>query len=322
MYKFRTASRSAEQLTDAKNELNELVISAVRGSNGKYDKRGAAKLHENRFDVAELIVQLIQDEVSVTDVVPLVAEEVDGVFGNQYLFQEMNAALRVQPRAYGSKPLSQRLTWKEFSMTTTMKEVAVELPLEEIAVGRTTPSMVVEEMAGAINRYRMSTVLDALDAAVPAATADRSGVSGYTLRYTGFTKANLDKAIDGMKDDSNSPVIMGRHIALHPAIAGFAGWSEATLEELEKRGQIASYRGAPIVTLEDKFSRKTGKHVLRTDRIYIAGGDKGARFMTKDVSFLNYATLDEKSATFETGVRIEDGLLVWDAYRYRIIEIV
>lgn len=321
MYKFRTASRSVEQLADAKNELNELVISAVRGDNGRYNRRGVATLHENRFDIAELIVQLIKDEVAVTDAVPLVAEEVDGQLGDQHIFQEMSAALRVQARAYGSKPLSQRVTWKEFSMSTTMKEVAVELPLEEIAIGRTTPSQIVEEMAGAINRYRTSTVLDALDAAIPAATNDRSGVTGFTLRYSGLTKANLDKAIDGMKDDANPPVIMGRHIALFPAIRNFTGWSEATLTELEKRGQIASYLGAPIVQLEDKFSRKTGSHVLRADRVYIAGGDKGAKFMTKDVSFLNYAVVDEKSASFETGVRIEDGLLVWDAYRYRIIEV-
>lgn len=320
--KFKTAKRSAEELSDHKKQLDEMIISTVRGANGKLDRRGVSKLAEPsvKHEIAEVLFQLITDEVTVSDPVPFLVDEVDGDIRNQYVFQMLNSALRVTPRAYGSKPLSQRLTFKEWSMQTTMKEIAVELPLEEIASGRITPSLVAEQIAFAVNRYRIATVLDALDNAVPAATSDRTGKAGYTLRYVGLTKANLDNAIDGMADDGNTPSIMGRHIAMNPTIRGFGGWSQQTMYNLEQRGVLSMYLGSPIVTLSDEYSKYVGAHVIRNDRVYLAGQKKGAQFMTKDVSFLNYAIVDERTATFSTGIRIEDGLLVWDPYRYRIIE--
>jgi hypothetical protein len=317
--KFKTASRSPEELKTAKQTLNEMIVDVVRGPNGRYNPKGVMKLAENRFEIAELIVQLIQDEVSTSDPLPFLVEEVEGDIKNQYIWQQMTSALKVVSRAYGSKPLSQRLTFKEFSMSTSHKELAVELPLEEIASGRTTPSIVAEQMAFAVNRYRISNVLDTLDAAITV-VADRTAKAGYVLRYVGLTKGNLDKAIDGLADESDTPTIMGRHIALFPAIESFGGWSQETLRDFETRGQIGKYRGANIVQLVDGYAKVVGTHVLRNDRVYIAGAAKGAKFMTKDVSFLNYANVDERTATFNTGIRLEDGLLVWDPYRYRIIE--
>jgi hypothetical protein len=164
-------------------------------------------------------------------------------------------------------------------------------------------------------------VLDGIDAGVPAATADRSGVSGFTLRYSGLTDTNLEKALDGLKDDGEAPSIFGRHTALYPAIRGFNGWSQDGLREFEVRGVTGVYQGSPIVTLIDKFSRKHGNHVIRNDRVYIAGGAKGAVLAEIDLSFLNYAETDPRVGVFTTGMRMEEGLLVWNPYAYRIIEV-
>lgn len=319
--KFKMASRTADELKTAKQELNDMIIELVRGPGNRLNPRGVAKLNtpDLRMEVAELIVQLIQDDVTTSDPLPLLVEEVDGDIRNQYIFQQMTAALRVQARAYGSKPLSQRLTFKEFSISTIAKEVNVELPLEEIASGRVTPAMAAEQMAFAISRYRIANTLNALDAGV-ASVADRTGKSGYTLRYIGLTKANLDHALDGLYDETDSVAIMGRHVAMYPGIDAFAGWSQQSLYGLETKSQLGVYRGAPIIALKDGFSKVTGDHVIRNDRVYIAGAEKGAKYMSKDLSFLNYAVVDERTATFATGIRIEDGLLVWDPFRYRVIE--
>ena len=318
--RFKTAARSSEELTSAKVELNNIFLEAVRGNNGKYNPRGVEVLHTNRMDIAELIVQIIKDEVTTTDPTPFLVDQVDGDIRDNYVFQRMDGTLRVVSRAYGSKPLSERLTFSEYSIKTSMKEIAVELPLEEIAGGRITPAQVAEEMAFAINRNRITTIMDAIDAGVPSA-ADRSGVSGYNLRYGSLTDANLQKAVDGLMDESETPTIFGRHTALYPAIRNFTGWSADTKKEFEQRGQIGTYYGANIVVLRDTYSRTAGAHALRSDRVYVASATKGAIMMTKDVSFLNWAEVSAKNSSFGTGIRLEDGLLVHDPYKYRIITV-
>lgn len=319
MKKFRTASRTADEMKVAKTDLNASLVDVLRGTDGKLNRRGMQKIHDNRFDLAETIIQLINDEVTTTDPLPFLVDEETGDIRNNYVWQRMTAGLRVVNRAYGSKPLSQRFTFNEFGVVTTPREINVEIPLEEIASGRITASLVAEQMAFAINRYRISNVLNMLDVAVPGSTADHTNLSGYTLRYTGLTKANLDNALDGLLDETDVPTIMGRHIALYPAIRNFAGWSQLTTTEFEIRGQIAQYLGCPILKLQDGFSLITGTHVIRNDRVYVAGSQKGAIHITKDLSFLDYAVVDERTATFSTGIRLEDGLLMHNPYLYRIL---
>jgi hypothetical protein len=222
-------------------------------------------------------------------------------------------------RAVGSKPLSQRMTKSEFPIFTTQKEIAIELPLEHIAAGIWTPSEIAESMAFTINRNKISTLLDAIDAGVPS-QADVTGVSGYTLRYTNFTSPNLDKAIDGLQDNDDAPTIMGRHVAVAPKIRAFTGWSNDTLRELEQRGQIGTYHNAQVMTLKDRYSKRTKSHAIRADRVYIAGAKKGAYRKSEDISFLNYVNVDARTASFATGVRYADGVLVYDPNQYRIIE--
>jgi hypothetical protein len=316
---FQVASRTPDKHAEAKAEL-DAMFECVKGKAGKLNPRGQKELHDNRFEIGALVTQLISDEVALTDPTPLFCETTEGTFGDEYLWQEPNSALRVVSRSYGSKPLSQRITFKEFAMSTNHKEVNVEIPLEQIAVGRVTASMVVEQMADALVRDRISLVLTAIDAGVPSG-ADQTGVSGYTLRYSGLTDPNLTKAINGLLDESEGVTVYGRHITLAPAIQGFTGFSDFTKQELERRGMIGSFRGANIVTLQDKYSRRAAGHAIPTNRVWLAGQSKGAILMTKDVSFLNYSVVDERTATFMSGIRIEDGVMVWRPYNYRIIEV-
>lgn len=316
MHKFKTATRSAEKRQEAKEKLNEIF--ARVGARGKISPRGLKELHDERVDVAETIVELIQEDLNVVDPTPLLVEKRSQGINDKNIFQRLDGTLTVVNRSPGSKPLSQRLTANEFTFSTSMKEIAVEVPLEELVGGRITAAQVVEAMAFAIARYKVSLVLEAIDVAVTA-TADHTGAAGYNLRYAGFTDTNFEKAIDGLRDDGESPTIFGRHIALAPAMRGFTGWSEEATREFETRGQVASFLGAPVVTLMDKFSRLLGGHQIAADRAWVASSTKGAWLVESDVSFLNWALVDERTATFATGIRLVDGVFVHDKDKYRVI---
>lgn len=315
--KFNSPVRTAEERKTHKEQLSERF--AAVGSKGKIDRRALKQLHDERVDVAELIVELIQDELAVVDATPFLVDKRPAGFTDRHIFQEHTGALSVVSRAYGSKPLSQRIWSTEYSFSTSMKEIVVELPLEEVVGGRITAAQVVEAMAFAINRYKVALVLDAIDTAVTA-VADRTGVAGYQLRYSGFTQGNYEKAIDGLRDDSESPTILGRHLAVYPDMRGFAGWSTDQKSEFLLRGQIGSFLGAPVVTLVDKYSKLTGGHNISADRVWISsGGAKGGWLVEKDVTFLNWAFVDERTATFSTGIRLEDGVFIHDKYKYRVL---
>lgn len=319
---FKTANRTAAEIADHKAELDRMFKAAVgHDKKGRIDPKGLKELESNKVEIAQLVVQLVEDTVALTDPTPFMVDRRSYGLGDQPLFQEMKGNLKVTKRAYGTKALSQRMTKVEWGMTTTAKEIAIEIPLEEIASGAMSASDAVNAMAEAINRYNIQFVLDGIDAGVPAATADRSGKAGFTLRYSGLTDANLEKALDGLKDDGEAPSIFGRHTALYPAIRAFTGWSDEGLREFELRGVTGVYQGSPVVTLVDKYSRKFGSHVIRNDRVYIAGGAKGAIMAEVDLSFLNYAETDARAGVFTTGMRMESGLMVWNPYAYRIIEI-
>ncbi len=314
--KFKTASKSPEKLKEAREALDEIFAKVA--SNGKINRKALKELNDNRFEVSELIVTLIQDQMTVTDPIPFLAERQSLGFGDKSLFQELDGTLAVVNRAYGSKPLSQRMTAMEYNFYTSMKEINIEVPLEEVAAGRITASQVVDAMAFTINRYKVGLVLDAIDAAVTA-VPDHTGITGYNLRYAGFDATNLQRAVDGLRDDGEAPTIFGRHIAIYPDIRNFAGWSDDVQMEFQMNGQVGQIYGAPIVTMIDKYSKFANGKLLPTNRVYVAGGNKGAYLVEKDVSFLNYSVIDERTATMATGIRLEDGVFIWDKDMYRVI---
>lgn len=322
MYQFKTASRNPEEMKLAQSKVVE-AFDMIKNQDGSIRKSGVRELKNLEMEIGELIIQLMNDQVEITDPTPFFVDPVEGDIRNDYVWQEVSAALRVVDRAYGSKPKSQRLTFTEFSMVTQPKEIAVEVPLEQIASGRYNPGLISEVLAEAVNRWRVGNILDSLDTAVTA-VADRTGKAGYVLRYTGLTDANLDKAIDGLQDEGNSPTIFARHVAL-VGIRAFTGWastgSDAALREFEMRGMVGSYHGAPIVSLRDRFSRRVNNHLIRNDRIYMASGTKGAIYMKKDMSFLNFSEVLPAESVYRVGIRLEEGLKVWDPYQYRIITV-
>jgi hypothetical protein len=324
MRKMKTASWTGTKMQECRDTLDTMFREQLGYGNGKrMDPKGVKWITDNRVDIAETIVNLMQNEIDSIDPLPLLVEQTTGDIRNNYIWQELTGTVRVVDRAYGTKPLSQRLYFREHSIKTSMKETAVEFALEEVFAGRMTPSLAASEMAIARIRYRTSMVLDAIDAGVPN-VADRTGQAGYTLRYTvatALSAAVLDKAIDGLQDEGSNATVFGRHLALHPAIRGFSGWSDSVNDELQRRGQIGVYHGANIVTLRDPLGRRAEEHLIPYNKVWVASGAPGAVYMDKPVTFLNWAEVSARDAVFGTGIRFEDGVKVWDPYQYRIITI-
>lgn len=316
MANFKKASRSAEDIKTAKQELDEL-FGVVRSKDGRLSPKAVKQLEANSIELGEALVRIINDEVALQDPLPLLVDVQDADLGEDLVWQEVDSSLRVVNRAPGSAPLSQRITFTEQGMTTTGKEVAVDIPLEKIATGRLSPSLAAEQMAEAIVRFRIGLVFDAIDAGVPS-SADRSGVSGWNLRYSGLSLANLDAAVDGLLDEAARVTIIGRHAALY-GIRAFTGWSDFAKQEFETRGQIGQYRGQPVVTLIDRTNQRLQTHVVSAKKVFLASATPGAILVEKDVSFLGYAEVDAKNAVFTTGIRIENGVYVKDPYQYRVI---
>jgi len=315
---FKTGKWTREKLETAKQELDAIFAEAVKGPGGSFNRKSVQAIQEARFDIADLIINIVEETFLLTDPTALLVDSTTGNLGDIELYREQSSALRMVNRAIGSKPISQRLQFNERNIVTAQKEVAVEVPLEKVASGSVTPSQMATNMAIAIQRDRISTTVQAIDDAV-SATPDRTGLSGWNLRYTGFTQPNFDKAIDGIMDESESPTVFGRHSVLAPTIRAFTGFGLENLDILTERGIIGSYHGAGILTVKDQYNKYVGSHVIRNDRAYVVGGTKGAISKTVDVGFLDYVTVDERTATFAAGRRVEYGTLVWDPLRYRVI---
>ena len=331
---FKTASRPIDRISEAKKEFDTKIAEMVRPKSGAktFDAARAKTLfNENEVEIAQTVIQFIDESVTITDPLPFFADQVTGNLSDNYVFQNLDGTLRVVDRSYGTKPISQMLQFREFSMTTKHKEIAVEIPLELVAIGRITPSQVTESIAAAIQRDRVSAFLAALSAAVASGT-DNTEVTGYNKRYTGFTQANLDKAIDGLLDDAENPTLFARAISVIPAIRGYAGytdsrtgWSPDTLREFEQRGYVGQYHGCNIVVLRDQsapmyFRQEGTGHLIPSNRWWMSSGVKGARYMAKDVSFLNWSYLDQRTSSFGVGIRLEEGLMVYNDNRYRVID--
>jgi hypothetical protein len=323
MPEFRTGMWTPDEYKTAKEELDNSFAPIVEAHKGKVSRPAAMKeLEDNKWEIAELIVTVINEAVTVANPLPLIVDEISTDWRNDYVWTEIQKSLRIDERSPGSKPLSQLpFSWSEYGMETTQREVAVEVPLETLAKGTITASMVAEVIATGVIRERVTRVTNALAAAITA-IPDRTGVSGYNLRYTGFTQANVDKAIDGLADESDSATMFGRYITLQPALRAFTGMSDNQQGALFDRGVIGIYHNCNVLALRDQFSKVWGNvHLLRKDLVWMVGAAKGAFYMTQDLSFLNWSEVSTKNASFGTGFRFIDGLLVHDPYRYRIFDV-
>lgn len=321
MYNFRVAQYTPEERSDIEAQLTQ-AFAALKNKDGSLNRAAVKTLKNAEMEIGEMITRLVDDRMVLEDPTPIFVDVVPGNLGDDWLYQEVTSKLRVVDRAPGTKPLSERLSFKEWSIATSQKELVFECTLEELAVGRYTPALISQIMSEVRIRYRIGQVMNAVDAGIPST----SPITGHTLRFSGLTAGNLASSTDGLRDQGYEPSIFGRWGALAP-IRNFAGWatsgSDAALREIETRGMVGQYLGAPIVNIAERFSRKYLGQVIRYDRAYISGGatPRGAVLRENNVSFLDFSEVLPAEGIFRVGIRWDDGVGVFFPDQYRVIEI-
>lgn len=312
---LRTASRSLDEIQDAKAALTEEFRS--------YGSAGAIKADPQFIHYsAVLIRELARDMVAISDPTPLMFDRKSGPgLGNRVEIEEYVNTAKVTQRSLGGKPKTftpHKLKY-DFSLNDYRVDFAFEL--ERILTGQQDAGIWVDMMADAVSRFFVSSGLNAIDAATPVATEDVYGLSVRTEKSTAVDTTTLDTGLKRLGDVNPNVVIAGRYSALFPML-GFNGYSDAALEEIRRTGIIGTYKGAQVLVLRDAPNRFFNNEALvPADRIYLIGSDKGGVIYEDDMSALDYETVDVEEQHFRVGTKLRVGFQVFKPWKYHVIEI-
>lgn len=129
------------------------------------------------------------------------------------------------------------------------------------------------EIIGKKNSITFNTILGA----VPDTSEDN-----YAECTTEVDKLALNAAMSYVSDVAGGvKAIIGRGPAVDP-IADFEGFSDATQEQIDKKGQLGSYRGARIVRLK-QYVDADGVATIPEDEILVIGDYVGHAFTVGDM---------------------------------------
>lgn len=313
-YVLRHASRDADEIRTAREALNEKIRSYKTVGEIAADTKEV-------YVAAELIRQLVRDQVAITDPTPMLFEVKQGPgLGNQLEIKEFVNTAKVVERSLGAKPVTYTPSTKAIAVSLRDYDVNFAFELEQVLTGQMDAELWVDFMAEAVSRFKVSTGLSAIDTACAAGVQDAYGQNVRTSIATAVNSTTLDAALKRLGDVNSDVVIAGRYSALFP-ILGFSGFSDAALEEIRQAGMIGTYKGAKIVVLRDSYDPFFGSALIPADRIYLAGAKKGGVQYEEDMSRLDYAVIDQEEQHFRVGAKLRTSFVVHKPWTYHVIEI-
>jgi len=308
---MRQAKLTVDELQTHKDRLNEAV--------GQYTSVGAlASDPKFLFEMAQLVRQIAVDQFELTDPTPLFVTRASADLGATLELEETVNTMKAVRRHPGSHPLAFTPTKRKFPITTKQYDLPFAMDLEKIIRGQLDASVFAEHAGEALSRVFVETTLSAIDAA--ATGNDHYGRAQGSSVATAIDQTTLDLAIQTLGDVNSDVFIAARYFTLFP-ILGFAGFADAALEELRMNGMIGTYKGARIVVLRDDFNFYYNTASIADDKIYLGGARKGAWLHERDVSALEYQSLDPEKAWLKTGFRLDFDVTVLQPYRYHVITI-
>jgi hypothetical protein len=86
-------------------------------------------------------------------------------------------------------------------------------------------------------------------------------------------------------------------------------------------GFIGRYKGARLIVLQDDFNFYYNSATIDDDKIWVGGANRGAWLHERDVSALNYQSLDPERAWIKSGFRTDFGVTVLQPWKFRTITI-
>ena len=308
---MRQAKLTIDELQVNKDRLNEAV--------SQYTSVGELAADTKfLFQMAQLVRQIAVDIFELTDPTPLFVNRVSADLGDTIELEETVNTMKAVRRHPGSHPLAFTPTKRKFPISTVQYDLPFAMDLEKIIRGQLEASVFAEHAAEAMSRVFVETTLSAIDAA--ATGNDYYGRAQSSSVATAIDLTTLDAAIRTLGDVNSDLFIAGRFFTLFP-ILGFAGYADQALEEIRRNGMIGTYKGAKIVVLRDDFNFYYNTASIASDKIYLGGSRKGAWLHERDVSALEYQSLDPEKAWLKSGFRLDFSVTVLQPYRYHVITI-
>jgi len=310
------AQKLADVQADAMKRLNEGGVTAF---NADMQWRGEA---------AALVREAVTDTFRLSDPTPIFTERREGALGDTYEFEHLINTLRVVEYSPQSAPQIFTPRKSVHTIKTSSFEMAFGIPLQKVLVGQHTIGTYATMAGQALTRHYVDLTMTAVDKACAVGAVDLKGRALRTMA-TGadVAKAEVDGQLRRMFSFNTGVTIFGSRFALDP-IYSFAAQNggDASKEEYRQRGVIGTYRGARMVELVDdmnifyqSFSKVNGIDMDKL--IFISAGVPGATLLEKNLSALNWETMDVVKAQWSTGVRFEHGILVHTPWRYGVIQL-
>jgi len=273
--------------------------------------RAMAKTPQGLNELAQLITEDLQEEMMAYDIRPMFFGPVMPRDLNETVEYKRKGKFRAYQIAPGGYVPKSRIFQDVVTVQPVTFAVRPACDLIQLEAGKI--SSVQELRDGArdallteYNRY----VFSALEAAVPNSDPNTATVTGEV------DKATLDAMITFVSKWGPVSVI-GTHSALAP-ILDFSGYSDATLNQIERTGNLGVYRGAQLVKLEE-FTDADDANVISDDRIFVVSQKAG--HIDDFGELRNREIIDAEHDEYSVKIQTMWGLTILYAERMGIIKI-
>jgi hypothetical protein len=321
LHNFRTASRTAAEQKEALTALNNDFIKLM-------EQGGVSAIKaqpEFQMKAATLIREVVADQFAMWDPTPIFTERRDARLGDKIEFAKKHNTLRVVRYAPQSQPLMYSPVKSKYTITTSSYELPYGIELIKILTRQFEIADFAQHAAQAMVRHSVDLVLTAINTACASGQNDIRGRALRTMAAgSDVTQAELNAAIRRMGPGTT---IFGQRYALDPIFTFAGAQSLQTQEELHQRGVVGTYRGCNLVAVVDdyneyitSFTKIGGKDIEKL--LFLAGAEKGATLLERDLSPLNWEELDAEKALFRSSLRFDHGVFVDRPYLYHVIELV
>lgn len=312
---LRTATRTKEDFDSAIEALNKQFNS--------YESIGELAADTKfTYKAGTLIRQLAEDKFRGSDPTDMILTRITGAaLGDWLEFEESVNTAKVVERSLGGKPRVFTPHKNVYPITPTDWRIDFGFELERVATGQIDVRIWVDQMAEAISRYYITSVLSALDTACASGVTDMYSRAVRTEVATNVDETSIDAALRRLGDVNEDTIIMGRYYALYPIFKLTNSVNEIASEEFRQRGAIGKFRGATVVVLRDNYNPFFASSSIPADRIYLTGSEKGGVLAETDMSSMNYSTVDPEEQHFRVGTKGRVAFTIFKPWRYHVIEI-
>lgn len=325
LYNFATASVTRDELAEKLADIQKDAMAII--AEGGVSALSAKA--EWRASAAALVREAVIDGFKLSDPTPIFTDRRELNQGDTYEFEKLVPTGRVVEYSPQSAPQVFTPRKAKYTIATSSYEHAFGIPLQKVINRQHT----IGEFAGmesqSLTRHYVNMTLSAVNVACANGNTD---IRGRALRTVSggadVVKADLDAALRRLATVGNGVTIFGSRWALQP-IFDFGATTENLKNELNARGQIATYRGAKMVEVVDEFNEFAATFTkvggVDIDKLLFLsvgqGASSGAILLEKDLSALDWEILDPRTAQWSMGVRMDHSVFVHSAQRYHVIQL-